>query len=361
MNVNKILLFICLSFFFSCKSKKEKIYPIQESITESVYASGITKSKEQYDVFSTVSGVIASIPVKEGDLIKKGGTILIISNTAASLNTENAVLSADYSSIGANQEKLKEAEVNTRLALEKMKSDDLLRQRQQELWKEGIGSKNELEQRQLTYQNSKTAYQAASLRYTQLEKQIRFQDQQSQTNLAIASDKNKDYTIRSNVDGKVYILNMKPGEMVNTLTPVATIGDANEFMLELQVDEYDITRIKPDQEIIVSMDSYKGQTFRARVTSIDPLMNNKSKSFTVKARFEKQPGQLYPNLTCEANIVILQKENAVTIPRSYLLPGDSVLLKNGKKKKVTVGLKDYQKAEILNGVTTSDQLYKPGS
>ncbi len=147
--------------------------------------------------------------------------------------------------------------------------------------------------------------------------------------------------------------------MVNTLSPVSLIGNANNFIIELHVDEFDINRLKLGQKIMLSMDSYKGQVFKARVTKINPIMNDKSKSFTVKAVFIKQPNTLYPNLTCEANIIIQQKEKAITIPRNYLLAGDSVWIENDKKRKVIVGLKDYEKVEILNGITVNDFIYKP--
>jgi multidrug efflux pump subunit AcrA (membrane-fusion protein) len=240
-----------------------------------------------------------------------------------------------------------------------MDEDALLQQRQQNLWNENIGTKNELEQRQLAYKSSVTAYQAAALRFTQLQKQINFQAQQSQNNLQIVSSIKNDYTIKADADGRVYSIVMKQGEMVNTLSPVAIIGNAADFIMELQVDEFDINRIKNGQKIALSMDSYKGQVFEATVTKIDPIMNDRSKSFTVEAVFIKQPATLYPNLTCEANIVIQQKEKAITIPRSYLLAGDSVWIEKNKKQKVIVGLKDYQKVEIISGITVNDFIYKP--
>jgi HlyD family secretion protein len=343
----------------SCKIKQEKVKPIEEKITESVYASGIIKSNNQYEVFSTVNGVIAEILVKEGDVVKKGNKIIKLVNTNALLNSENAALSADYSSIWTNAERLHELQINTNFAKSKMDEDALLQQRQQNLWGQNIGTRNELEQRQIAFKSSITAYEAAKLRYIQLQKQISFQGKQSQNNLQIALTIKNDYTIKSDVDGKVYSILMKRGEMVNTFNPVAIIGDANNFMIELQVDEFDINRIKVRQAIVLSMDSYKGQVFEAIVTRINPIMNDRSKSFTVEALFIKQPATLYPKLTCEANIVIQQKESTITIPRNYLLHGDSVLIEKGKKKKVIVGLKDYQKVEIISGVTVNDFIYKP--
>ena len=75
------------------------------------------------------------------------------------------------------------------------------------------------------------------------------------------------------------------GELVNTQTPVAIIGDAEVFELELQVDEYDVTRIKAGQKILLSLDSYKGKIFEAVVRRIDPIMNDRTRSFKVEAVF----------------------------------------------------------------------------
>jgi len=42
----------------ACKQRQEKIVPAVERITEAVYASGFVKSTNQYQVFSTVSGLV---------------------------------------------------------------------------------------------------------------------------------------------------------------------------------------------------------------------------------------------------------------------------------------------------------------
>jgi HlyD family secretion protein len=349
---------ICI-FFISCKSKEEKIKPIEEKITESVYASGIVKSKNQYQAFSAVNGLVAQVLVTEGDMVKKGDPIIRLSNVTAQLNTENASIAADYSSLAANTEKLNEQKINIDLAKTKMDDDASLLERQRNLWAQQIGTRNELDQRELSYKNSVTAYEAAKLRYTELQKQIGFQEKQSRKNLQIFQAVAGDYAIKSETDGKIYSLLKEKGEMVNTQSPVALVGDASVFILELQVDEYDIARVKVGQKIMLSMDSYRGQVFRAVVEKINPFMNERSKSFTVEAGFLHQPPALFPNLTCEANIVIQEKEKALTIPRACLLEDNYVLLASKEKRKVATGLKDYQKVEILSGITVNDIILKP--
>ncbi len=353
------LLGLVFILFDSCKIKQATIQPIQEMITESVYASGVIKSKSQYQVYSTVNGLIEEVLIGEGDLVKKGDPIIRLTNKTAIFNTELAKIAADYSSVNLNTEKLDQLKINIDLTETKMQQDAALLARQRNLWSQQIGTHNDLEQRELAYKNSVNNYEAAKLRYVELKKQIVFQEKQSKKSLQLSSSIAGDFNIKSETEGRVYNIFKKKGEMVTTQSPVALIGSTNIFTIELQVDEYDITRLKLGQKILVSMDSYKDTIFEAIVDKIIPMMNERTKSFTVEAVFVKQPPALYPNLTCEANIVIQQKDKALLIPRNYLLPGDYVLIQGNEKRKVTTGLKDYQKVEITSGLTVTDVLLKP--
>lgn len=342
----------------SCGKKSEKINPIKENITETVYASGIVKSMEQYQVFSPVNGLIKKIFVKENDVVKKDDPLFQVNAETARLNTQNAELALNYGTVNANKNKLAEAQTEIDFLKNKIKNDSALLQRQLNLWNQGIGTRNELEQRELAYKNDVASFNASIFRYKDLKKQLNFTQLQSRNNLQISKSITGDYTIKSNTNGRVYSVAKKSGEMITTQMPVAVIGEAKNFMLELQVDEYDIEKIKPGQKIFITMDSYKNKTFDAHVTRIIPFMNDRTRSFTIEAAFETNPPALYPNLTVEANIIITTKQNAITIPRDYLFNDSLVLLSDNKKRKVLIGLKDYQKVEIVSGLTTNDQLIK---
>ena len=94
-----------------------------ERITESVYASGIIKSKNQYQVFSTVGGLIQQIMVKEGDVVKKGDPLFVIKSETSKLNTENAQLAADFADVRTKTERLDELKSTIETARSKMHSD----------------------------------------------------------------------------------------------------------------------------------------------------------------------------------------------------------------------------------------------
>ena len=356
----KTRLFFCfLLLTVSCKSTDEKIHPKVENISESVYAYGIVKSKNQYQVYSTVNGLIREILVSEGDTVKKGDPLMKVLNESSKLNTYNAQLAVNNADMFANTDKLSEAKVTIGVSVSKMKDDSLLLARQRILWGQGIGSRIEFEQRQLAYKNSVANNQVARLRYSELKRQLEFASNQSKTNLMISNALAGDYLIKAEATGKVYKILKEKGEFANTLSPVAIIGDARDFLIEMKVDEYDIARIRQGQRVLFTMDSYKGEVFEAAVETIEPLMNEQTRSFVVKARFVTRPAVLYPNLSIEANIIILSKSRALTIPRSYLIGDSMVKMNKGELRKVIIGLKDYQKVEIKSGLTVSDVINKP--
>lgn len=353
------LLVFLLSGFVACKDKLERTKPTIENITEAVYASGIVKSKNQYQVFAPVNGLISKIVVNEGMLVKKGAPLLFINNENAQLNRANAALAATYANPNFNANKLNDLKLSIGLAKSKLLNDSLLYVRQQNLWQQQIGSRVDLEQRELAYLNAKTNYESARLRYNDLLKQTELTAKQTANNLRISEKQENDFVIKSDVDGMVYAILKEEGEMATTQTAIATIGSATEFLLSLQIDEYDIAKIKLGQKVVVRFDSYKKQTFEARVSQINPIMNERSKTFTVEATFITKPPILYPNLTVEANIVLETKQNALTIPRSFLMDDAYVLNSKGDKVMVKTGLMDYNKVEILSGLQVTDEISKP--
>lgn len=348
-----------LLFLLSCGKKSEEYTVTEESISESVYASGIVKSKNQYQVHAKVNGLVEEVFVKEGDLLKKGDAILRLMNSSSKLNVANSRLALELANQNARGDKLKELQVGIELARNKYLNDSLLWERQKSLWDKKIGTQVELEQRELAFKTSKSNYHNALLRYSDTKKTLEFQSEQALNNSRISESMEDDFIVRSETNGRLFTLLKEKGEMVSALSPIAVIGDDSEFTLELQVDEYDIIRVKAGQTILVSLDSYKGQVFRARVSRVNSIMNERSRSFTVEAIFEEKPETLYPNLTAEANIVIQAKQSVLTVPRSYLIGDSLVLDKKKKQSRVQTGLKDYKKAEIVKGLKAGDVIVKP--
>ncbi|NVJ87393.1 MAG: efflux RND transporter periplasmic adaptor subunit [Algoriphagus sp.] len=345
---------------FSCSDSEESsLIPQYQSITESVYASGNIKAVNQYEAFAVGSGPIQEIFVKEGDVVNEGDPILAVYNERERLSRENAELAQAFADYQQNQSKLRDLQLSIDLAKSKFHNDSLLYARQQKLWVQNIGTEVELEQRKLAYENSKNSYESALIRYGDLKREIEYTSKSASKSLAISRVLESEFVVKSKIHGKVYALPKEQGEMVGPQTVVAVLGDEDDFIMELLVDEYDISKIALDQRVIIRMDSYMDQTFEGKVTKIYPLMDTQSKSFTVEAVFTTPPPVLYPNLSLEANIVTNQVENALVIPRNYLINDQQVILEEGDTIPVKVGLKNFEFAQIIEGINADQKLIKP--
>jgi HlyD family secretion protein len=355
----KKISFALLFFLIGCKDNIEKTAPTIENITVSIYASGSLKSENQYQVFAKSSGILNQILVQEGDLVKTNQLLFSIYNETSSLSRQNAQLVANFNSFNNNRDKLTDLKSSIELAKNRMQNDSLNYARQKALYQQQAIAKANLEQSELQYLNSKTNYNSTKIKYDDLKRQLSYSDEQAKRNLAISENLESDFMVKSEIIGKVYAILKEKGEMISPQVPLAIIGDANNFIIQLQIDENDISSIEKGQLVILSLDSYPGKTFEATITKINPYLNERSKTFLVEAKFKQQPQKLYPNLSLEANIIVSKKEKALLIPRSYLIDEQYVMNEKGEKIKIKIGLKNFEKVEVLEGLTKNDIIIIP--
>ena len=343
----------------ACSKKEESISPTKGNITESIYASGIIKSADQYQAFVSVSGIIEEIYVQEGQAVDIGTPLLRVSNETQKFNLENAKLAANFNDQANNQGKLVEAEAIAQTSKSKLKLDSSLFARQKALWAQQVGTRVAYEQAELNFQSSKANYVSAQQRLSDLRRLINFSSAQTKKNVQISARQSEDFILKSQVKGTVFNLLKEKGELVSPQTPIAVLGNAKNMTLDMQVDENDIFQVEIGQKVAVSFDAYKNQVFEAKVTKIASIMNERNKTFLVEANFTKAPEKLFPNVTFEANIILRTKQNALILPRNYLKNDSIVTLADGSTRIVKLGLTDFQKAEIISGLSSQDQVIKP--
>lgn len=347
---------LCSLAVGACKGKKEGITAERKTIVESVYASATIKAADQYAAIPPVSGILLENLVKEGDMVTVGQVLAQIENTNPGLNADNARLAYDQAK--SNLKSLDELEAQLNTAKQQYRLDSTNYARQKALWADNIGTKSQLEARQLAFEASRNNVKALQIRYYQTRNQLNTAVSQAANNYAITSKSSGDFSVVSKISGKVYSLNYKPGELVTAQKPVALIGKASDFIMELTVDEVDISRIAMGQKVVVSMDAYRDQIFEGKVSKIYPNLDSRSQSFIVEAVFVKGPPTLYPGMSAEASIVQNEKPNALVIPLSYLTKDDGVITEDGEVG-VKVGMRNLEMVEILSGIDEKTKLIKP--
>ncbi|MFV5684233.1 efflux RND transporter periplasmic adaptor subunit [Flavobacterium sp. GB2R13] len=363
MSFKSISLFYLLLFAILSCSKKEnqETKPTLGNVTESVYASGVIKADGQYTVFSTVNGTLQKVNVVAGQSIIKGQSLFELESDKAELNTENARLAYQLSQQSNRyiQDKISEMEMKVESAKDKLTLDESIYNRNKNIKNQGGISEVDFERVALTFKSSKINYESAKKQLGQLKAQLENDQNRNRINLKINQKSQSDFSVKSAFSGELFDVLVKEGSLITPQTPLAIIGKADSFLLELEVDENDMVHVMLGQKVLVTMDSYKGQVFDAVVDKIYPIMDERSRTFKIEAHFIKSPDKLYPNLTAEANIIIQIKKNTITIPKSYLIQNKYVLVNKDEKREVKIGLSDYQKVEILEGLKADETIYMP--
>lgn len=362
MRYSFFIVLLILLITASCSKKEgEEIQPKKGTITESVYASGVVKAENQYTVFSTVNGVLQKINVTVGQSITQGQSLFQIESEKAALTTENARLAYQLSQESNRyiQDKISEMETKVQMAKDRLALDQSVYNRNKNIKEYKVISEVEYERVELAYKNSKSNYESALKQLSQLRSQLKNEQSRNNINLKISEKSQSDFNVKSAFSGELFDVLVKEGTLVNSQTPLAIIGKKNAYVLELDVDENDMVRVAVGQKLVVTLDSYKGKAFDATVDKIYPIMDERSRTFKIEAHFDAPPSKLYPNLTAEANIIITIKKNVVTIPKSYLIDEEYVLVNEDEKRKVKIGLSDYQNVEIIEGLSATETIYKP--
>ncbi|UII31234.1 efflux RND transporter periplasmic adaptor subunit [Fulvivirga ulvae] len=344
----------------SCGNDNEKVKPHLATITESVYASLTVQPDSLYNAHAAVGGIVARVYADEGTIVDKGEKIMQITNDAPELNTEKAKLALELArdNLKGNAAVLKELKEDIEAARLRLRQDSVNFYRQKKLWEQNVGTRNEYDTRETAYEISQKNLQALRSRYQRTRNELETQLEQAKVNYKTSLVASRDYTVMSEFRGKVYSIYKEPGELVSLQEPVASIGSAGNFIIEMLIDEVDIARVEVGQQVLITLDAYEGKVYDAILTKIYPQKNTRTQTFTAEAVFKEPPGILYPGLSGEANIVIRKKSNAVIIPRNYLVTENRVKTKEGLLE-VKTGLYSMENIEIVSGLDTSTYIYKP--
>ena len=343
-----------------CGNRQDGVSPATGTIIESVYASVTLQPDSMYRVHAAVSGILQANLVSEGDSVGPGSLLLRITNRSPELNVANARLQMELarSNYSGEATPLKDLQSQISTAELTFADDSVNYRRQEKLWAQKIGSQAAFENRKLAYERSRNLLTQLRSEYSRMENELRTRMVQAQNSYASSRATADEFEIRSTIGGKVYALYKEPGEVVLPNEPLAMIGKPDVFLAELLVDEVDVVQLQLGQTVLLTLDAYGEQVFEATVSKIYPQKDERNQTFRVEARFQDPPETLYPGMSGEANIVIDRREGVLTIPRNYLLPGDSVLTENGMKK-IEVGIRTLDQVEVREGLGPGSRVLKP--
>ena len=165
-------------------------------------------------------------------------------------------------------------------------------------------------------------------------------------------------TLTAPASGLVIRRDGEVGDFIPANQPVFYLARAHlPLRIDTDVDEEDITQVRPGQEVLIHADAFPGQTFTGHVTDITPKGDPVARSYRVRVGLPAN-SPLLIGMTAETNIIIARRANALLIPSSALNGNAVWLLAAGRAqtRQVVIGAKGSERTEILQGLGMTDQV-----
>lgn len=303
------LLVVVLIVLVIFKGDKEEIISVQteevgkRTITQTVSAIGKINPEFQVKITPEVTGEIVSLPVKEGDVVKKGTILIKIKSDAYEAQKERA-----EANLAFNKSNLASAKAN----LDKTLSEY---NRSKELHAKKLISDAEYEIIKSAMIGAQSSYDASSASV-----------KQSEAALKETLEQLGKTTIYAPMAGVITQLNVELGERVlgsgfSQGTDLMTVSDLSSMEARVDVDENDVVLISLDDTADVKVDAFGEKEFKGIVTHI----GNSAKSsgfgtqeqvvnFEVRIRIIDVDKNLRPGMSCDADIKTETRSNVFAVP-----------------------------------------------
>ena len=317
-----------------------KVAPV-DTLQSFVTASGEIVATRYADIGSAVMGRLVELVVKEGDAVKAGQVLARIDPVQASSSADAAA-----ASVGALEADARAAATQVRAAqaaLEEARSREKEAAaswtRAQELQRAGLVPHAEFDQASMAGTSTAAQVAAATASFERAQQALASADRriaQGRAENTRARDMLSKTEITAPIDGIITRLDAEQGEMVvmgvqnQPGTILMTISDLSAVNAEVKVAEADVMRLSNGFASTVTLEALPLQKFTGRVVEIGasalPQVGTQAaaREFRVKVRLDGPASSLRPGLTCDTEILVAERKNALTVPLQ------SVVEKDGK-------------------------------
>ena len=188
------------------------------------------------------------------------------------------------------------------------------------------------------------------------------------------------YTITSPISGTIIEKNAKVGDALSTGSDLCTIYDLSYLEMTINVDELQVSSLKVGQSVQVTADAVKDKTYEGVVTRVSMKGDTSggTTTYPVTVRIDETDG-LRPGMNANAEIVVAQAKNALTVPNAAIVRGNYVLVRQDSPSavnaddsmsapegyvyvQVKTGVSDDNYTQVTSGLSESDTIaYDPSS
>jgi HlyD family secretion protein len=343
---------------------------LRGDLVQSVVATGRVETPHRVNIASQVTGMVAEIPVAEGQAVQAGQVLVVLEDSelrATVAQAESAVALAETRlrqmvevTLPVLQENLAQAQSNLLNAEQQFS-------RSQTLSNSGYGTLVQRDADRKTLDVARALVRAAQFQVTSsspggtdyviAENNLR----QAQAALKIATSRFGYARIQAPVAGTLIARTVEPGWVVTPNQTLMVLSPDGETQVVVQIDEKNLGLVALGQQAIASADAYPDQKFAAELVYINPAVDPDRASVEAKLRVAAPPAFLRQDMTISVDIAGAERKATLILPVSAVHdaagPSPWVLrIVDGRARRqaVGIGLRGVRQVEILSGLSEGD-------
>ena len=183
----------------------------------------------------------------------------------------------------------------------------------------------------------------------------------------------QNFSVYATVFGTVAEVMTAEGDYVKQGQPLLKVSNLNTVWAEFDAYENQVSQFKKGQKISVTTNAYPNKEFNATVSFIDPVLNSRTRTVTVRATLNNTENIFKPGMFVSGKIegaANTKAEQQLIVPASAVMwtgersliyvktnPSEPVF----EMREVTIGSRNGENYTILNGVTHGEEIVTNGT
>ncbi len=282
---------------------------------------------------------ISEIHVRIGDWVKTGQELITLQSEEVGIaKSDFYKASADYELVKVNCERAKR------------------------LYDRGVGSQKD-------YLSCEAEFKVAEASLNAAEKKLHvlgFTEAQVQT-IAETHQINPIITLFAPINGKILEYKVVLGAMVDQSTEILTILNPEVLVVDAEIYEKDIAKIRIGQNVEISVPAYPREKFEGKVSYISDVLTEETRTITVRVEVENKEYKLKPGMFADVTIYLNHQSEALVLPSEAILDekGESLVFLEISNKYIPVivelGTREGNFIEIVKGIREGDIVVTKGN
>ncbi len=174
-------------------------------------------------------------------------------------------------------------------------------------------------------------------------------------------------TLTSPISGKVVANEAVLGGMVDQLAEIFTIIDPRMLWVDAEVFEKDIAKVKVGQKTEIVVPAFPGEAFQGTITYIGDVLNEETRTITVRAEVANDPPRLKSGMFANVSIHLNGDTKVLVVPTSAVLEEGCrsyvfVQAEDGfRRRQIESGVIDGDYQEVLGGLQAGEKVVVQGN